>query len=156
MLIKTLYILFIALLVATFVGVGIQAFYPPPKAPQPPMSAPVALSPLESTQSAKLLEEQKQNQAKWVVYQEQMKIYNKNVSMISLVSAVIILVLSLTLFKIINLIGDGLLLGSVFTLTYSIFRGFESQDDIFRFIVVSISLAVALFIGYIKFLKLQR
>jgi hypothetical protein len=66
------------------------------------------------------------------------------------------LIISLTLFKKILLIADGVLLGSVFTLIYGIIRGFNSGNNIFRFIVVSIGLAVSLFLGYIKFIKTSK
>ncbi len=86
-------------------------------------------------------------------YFQASQLYNRNVSIISVTAAVIILVASLTLFKRILLIADGLLLGGVLTLIYSIIRGFGTEDNMFRFIVVLIGLITALILGYIKFIR---
>lgn len=61
--------------------------------------------------------------------------------------------MSLTVVKNLIYIADGVLLGGVLTLLYSIVRGFGSQDTMFRFVVVSIGLVIALLLGYIKFIK---
>ena len=159
MILKYIYTVFLGILLATFVGVGIAAFYPQPKYPQyPPMFAPQAVKPFseaqnDSTQAALL---QKQEQESYRISQDFQKLsedYNKNVSVISLTSAIIILLLSLTLVKNLIYIADGTLLGGVLTLLYSIVRGFGSQDDMFRFVVVTIGLLIALILGYIKFIK---
>jgi hypothetical protein len=86
-------------------------------------------------------------------FQKQNGDYSRNVSIIALIAAVLMMVLSLTLFKQITIIADGLLLGGVLTLAYSVIRGFSSNDDMVRFLVVSASLLVALTLGYIKFVK---
>lgn len=153
MLLRYVYILFVGLLVATFVGVGIAAFYkgptPPDYSTYPYKSAPSA------SESAEIEREQAEQDREFKEFTKLDQNYNKNVSMIALAAAIIILVLSLTLVKQIQLISDGLLLGGVLTLLYSIVRGFSSNDDIFRFLVVSAGLIAALFIGYLKFVRAQ-
>jgi hypothetical protein len=59
----------------------------------------------------------------------------------------------LIFFKKIMVIADGVLLGGVLTLTYSIVRGFNTNDDIYRFLVVGAGLAAAMILGYLKFVK---
>ena len=86
-------------------------------------------------------------------YMEESKPYNRNVSIISLVASIIILVLSLTLLTKIRMIADGILLGGVFTTTYSIIRGFSSGNAQFRFLIVIIGLIIALALGYLKFIR---
>jgi len=71
----------------------------------------------------------------------------------SLAAAIAILLVSLTIIRNLAYIADGVLLGGVLTLLYSIVRGFGSEDEKFRFIVVSIGLITALALGYIKFLR---
>lgn len=155
MLIKYVYIVFVGILLAAFVGVGIAAFYKGPKYPETPISLrfPEAVEKPESTVSAQQMKEQLAFDEKSKDFQKQNEEYSRNVSIISLVSAVIMLVLSLTLFKQILVIADGLLLGGVLTLGYSVIRGFGSNDDLVRFLVVSASLIIALALGYIKFVK---
>jgi len=152
---KAIYIVFIGILLATFIGVGIAAFHQGPKEPErPPLieyCSPEATRDTLAYEDFKI--EQEKFDAEMNVFQEQAKIYNRNVSLISLTAAIIILILSLTLFNKIYLIADGLLLGSVLTLVYSIIRGFSSQDEMFRFAVVTVSLVLALTLGYLKFIK---
>jgi len=131
---KIVYTLFIGILLATFIGVGIAAFYPSPKSPE----FKFAPAPYYPPQDA---------------YMKLSQDYNRNVSIISLVAAILILIISLTVFKSLPVIADGLLLGGVLTLIYSIVRGFNSQDEKFRFIVVTIGLIIAILLGYNKFIR---
>jgi len=156
MILKYIYTLFLGILLATFVGVGIAAFYPAPKYPEYPpnfyRTKPV-VEEEESTQTASL---RKQDEESYRISQEFQKLsndYSKNVSIMSLAAAIAILLVSLTIIRNLAYIADGVLLGGVLTLLYSIVRGFGSEDEKFRFIVVSIGLITALALGYIKFLR---
>lgn len=155
MALRLIYTFLIGIFLAVFVGVGIAAFYPGPKPPETPaiinygcsdLTKENGVSPEYKAQIEKFDKEQKD-------YQLQSQIYNKNVSILSLVASIIIVVASLTLFKTILLIADGLLLGGVLTLLYSVIRGFGTEDNMFRFIVVSVGLFVSLFLGYVKFIQ---
>jgi hypothetical protein len=86
-------------------------------------------------------------------FQLQSKNYNRNVSIIALVASIVVVIASLTFFKTLLLIADGLLLGGVLTLLYSVIRGFDTDDNMFRFIVVSIGLLISLVLGYVKFIQ---
>lgn len=157
--IRFAYMLFLGLLVATFIGVGVAAFYKPPKMPGSDMVSPARVvpdakvNPESATQSAEAVVQDTAYQKEWEAFSEKQKIYDRNVSAIVLGFAVALFVVSLLFFKKILIISDGLLMGSVFTLIYSIVRGFNSQDEIFRFFVVSIGLVIALILGYLKFVK---
>jgi len=63
------------------------------------------------------------------------------------------LVLSLTVLHKIEILTDGFLLGGLLTLLYAIVRGFGSDDNKFRFLMVTVGLIVALILGYIKFIR---
>lgn len=160
MLIRYVYIVFIGLLLAAFVGVGIAAFYKGPKAPEYPASLKYPefeqTRDVPATVSAQRRADMEENDAKQKEFQAKREEYDRNVSIISLIAAVIMLVLSLTSFKKILVIADGVLLGGVLTLGYSIVRGFGSNDDIFRFLVVSAGLVVAVGLGYIKFVRTSK
>ncbi len=151
MVIKLIYTLFLALLVALFVGLGIDAFYPGPKAPDYPIQLEMAKPNCDETAELKTIRENFVQTQK--TYLEESKPYNRNVSIISLIAAIIILVLSLTLLAKINMIADGILLGGVFATAYSIIRGLMSENSQFRFFLVVIGLAIALILGYIKFIR---
>jgi hypothetical protein len=150
--ITRLYILFLGLLMTLFIGVGIAAFYQSAKAPEyPAAKTPAATSdsPVDAATQAENDKFQREERA----YEANLKTYNRNVSILSLAGAIILVALGLTLLKSTSIINDSLLLGGVFTLIYSIVRGFGSGDDVFRFLLVSISLVIALVLGYIKLIK---
>lgn len=155
MVLKIIYTFFIGILLATFVGVGIAAFYTGPKFPEPP--AILKYCSPDITQSVSKYAEFKKDAESYDKtlqnYQQQSQVYNRNVSIVSLIAALIIVILSLTFFKSILVIADGLLLGGVVSLLYSIVRGFQSEDNMFRFFVVAVGLVVSLILGYIKFIK---
>ncbi len=152
------YAIFLGVLLALFVGVGIAAFYPGPQRPeQAPYSAELELAEKqqlsEATVSAGLLKRRVEYEREFKVFMQQNQIYNRNVSSIALVGAVIMLVTSLVLADRIRFLTDGFLLGSILTLLYSIILGFESADEKFRFLVVAVGLLISLTIGYLKFAK---
>lgn len=148
---KVLYTVFLAALIALFFGLGVSAFYPAPKQPEYPVvlekQAP-GEGETEEVRQARVQNERDQKQ-----YQEKISPYNRNVSMITLGLAVFALVVSLVFANKIPLLTDGLMLGGLFTLIYSIGRGFATEDARYRFVIVSIGLLVTVAIGYIKFIK---
>jgi hypothetical protein len=147
---KFVYALFIGIMLAVFIGVGIDAFYPGPTAPE----SPAILNNIKSndlTDEQIIAETEYNNKLKQ--YQEDQEPYSRNVSIITLIFAVIILVISLLFEKKLEIISEGLLLGGVFTLGYSIIRGFMSADPKYRFIVLTIGLIVAIGVGYMKFIS---
>ena len=153
MLIKYLYSFFLAVLLVTFVGVGIAAFYKGPKQPEYPIGLSYPAIPDKSTESAVMREEQIKYDKTQRDFQKQNEVYSKNVSTIAIVASLLILVVSITLLSKIMYLSDGLLLGGVFTLIYAVIRGFSAGDEVFRFIVVTVGLAVAIFLGYWKFVR---
>lgn len=86
-------------------------------------------------------------------FQTTFSVYNRNVSLIALVFSLVTLVIALGFAQKLTVIADGLLLGGVFTLLYSIGRGLASEDPQFRFIVTTVGLIIALVLGYLKFIR---
>ena len=155
MVLKLIYAIFIGVLLAIFVGVGIAAFYPEPKEPETPTLLKLYKLPTDPSRdpmiSAQLQKEQEVFDEVLKTFKEKMEKYNRDVSIISLIAAISILMISLTLFRKLLIIADGLLLGGVITLLYSVARVFGSGDDKLRFLVVSVGLIVSLILGYLKF-----
>jgi hypothetical protein len=50
-------------------------------------------------------------------------------------------------------IGDGVTFGPVFTLFYRLIRAFMTDDQIFRFIAVSVGLVLVVALVYWKFIR---
>jgi hypothetical protein len=149
MVLRIFYTIFIGVLLASFIGVGIAAFYPAPKSPDYTTTVKTP----SATESAETLKDQDAFNKLQQTYERDMNIYNRNVSIMAIVAAIVLLIISLTFMRQVILIADGVLLGGVLTLLYGIGRGFGASDNMFRFVVVSIGLAVALGLGYLKFVR---
>lgn len=150
-LLRLAYTFFLGILLAVFIGVGINTFYPGPEAPKYPTE-------LNSYGKEMTIAQEKTQKAfdkKMDVYNEKMKPYNRNVSIITLCAAVIMLAVSLLYEKKIRVIADGIMLGGIFTLIYSLGRGFASEDTKYVFAMVSIGLVIVLYLGYHRFVLPQ-
>lgn len=149
---KILYTIFLAVMLAFFIGLGIEAFYTTPKSPEYPTALQFnGKSPSEmSPDLQKAQKDYDQSQKDWMKADG---IHSRNTSMIAVVFSIIILVLSLTLLHKIEVMSDGFLLGGLLTLLYAIVRGFGSDDNKFRFLLVTVGLIVALILGYLKFIR---
>jgi hypothetical protein len=151
MIIKLVYTLFLALLIALFVGLGIDAFYVGPKMPDYPSELNLQKPECGNYEELRATQEKYDQQQK--AFTEESKKYNRNVSIISLAAAIVILIASFALLSKIKMIADGVLLGGVFTTFYSIIRGLISEDTKFRFLIVTVGLIIALVLGYLKFIR---
>ena len=154
MLIKFIYTLFLAVLVALFVGLGISTFYPGPEAPEYPTELEYVENCCEETAEQRAIRADFDQAGKQ--YVEEFKLYSRNVSVISLVASIVILALSLTLLAKIKMIADGILLGGLFLTLYSIIRGLMSENSQFRFLIITVGLIIALVLGYIKFIRPKK
>ncbi|MEW5705887.1 MAG: hypothetical protein AB1743_03690 [Actinomycetota bacterium] len=156
MILKIIYTIFLGTLLVIFVGVGIETFYPEPKYPTYPIIAeePAFSSGSPSTQKereARIREEQTKLEKQDREFRNKLGAYNSVVFLISLAFAISFLIVSLLLADKLMVIADGLLLGGMLTLIYSVGRGMMASDK-FRFTALSISLVIALLLGYIKFI----
>jgi hypothetical protein len=152
---QIIYVIFLGILIAVFFGLGIDTFYPAPKPPEYPellMSQQYKTVPSE-TQTEEEISAQKSYDEAQSKYTEDMKPHSRNVSIIALVLSVIALALSLTILMRWEVIANGVLLGGVFTLGYSIIQGMMTEDTRFRFVIVSVGVLVSLVLGYYKFIK---
>ncbi|MCR4326061.1 MAG: hypothetical protein NUV52_00195 [Candidatus Roizmanbacteria bacterium] len=148
---KFIYTVFVGVLIATFIGLGIDTLYPAPEFPMySGMSYKQNVSEIERN---KYEQEQEAYQKKNEQYQQDMKVYNRNVSMIALAAAVVTLAVGLLFSKNLLVIADGAMVGGIFTLLYSVIRGFQADDAQFRFVLVTVGLVIALVLGYLKFIR---
>jgi len=149
---KIIYAFFLGLLLAIFVGVGINTFYGEPKAPE----YTVGLNTYGKEPTPAQIEQQREFDKKVEQHNKKMQPYNRNVSIIALAAAVVFLAVGLIFERRIPVIADGIMLGGVFTLLYSLGRSFASEDTNYTFVVVTIGLAVALYLGYHRFIRTHK
>ena len=149
---KLAYSFFLGILLALFVGMGIAAFYAQPEMPK----YPTELNLIDKEPTAEQKAIQRDFDAQQEAWNEKMKPYNRNVSIITLVAAVSFVAISLLFEHKIKLLADGVMLGGVFTLLYSMGRGFASQDSKYTFALSYVGLIVALTLGYLRFIKPEQ
>jgi len=139
---QIVYTLFLGVMLALFVGFGVQTFYPEPVYPTSSscdfMATPTA------DQQQKCQDEQK-------AYQDSLEGYNRNVSIIATASAVLMLGLSLLMERKARVVANGAMLGGFFTLLYGVGRGFSSGDTTTTFVTVAVGLLVVILLGYRRF-----
>lgn len=148
--IEFIYTLFMALIIALFFGLGVAAFYPSPEEPKYPETLQTSMK-----YNGEMTDEQTKAQIQYEKdmsdYQEVIEDYSRNVSMIMLGLALLAMTTSLTLSHKIFVMSNGFLLGGVFTLMYSMARGFMTSDTKYMFVIVSVGLLITLTLGYMKF-----
>lgn len=132
-------------MLALFVGLGISTFYEGPHQPE----APVAIE--AKTPTAEQEASIRQYEQDFRAYEKKAQHYSRNVSIIALICAVVLLIVSFLLERFNQIITNGVLLGGLFTLIYSIIRGFASQDNKMTFITVTAGLIIAIYLGYRRF-----
>lgn len=174
MFVRVLYSIFLGILVALFVGWAMSSWFPTPQwdteypgvqqYPSPPV-APTSdeLSYLDAQQKDARVQQYKTdlaNYQKWQADHDQMdkdfkaKVDKQGttVALISLLIAVVVTTASLLYSGKLDVIAEGLLLGGIFTLIYSIGWSFTHAPK-YAVLTVGISLIVTLAVGYVKFAK---
>ena len=150
--IKLIYTLFLGILIAIFVGLGINTFYPGPKMPDYPTTI---SSPIASDPTAKQSADQAAYDVSYKKYNDAVKPYNRNISVVIMIAAVSLLAISILTEKKMHIISDGVMLGGLFTLIYSIGRSFTSSSNKYAFAVTSIGLAAVIYLGYHRFVQVH-
>lgn len=151
-LLKAIYVVFLGLIIALFDGLGIAAFYETPKRPEQSPLAQETNYAKEPTSQA--IEAQKNFDKQMKNYEEnQLGPYNRNVAIITIIIAVLVLAIGLLFSLKFMILSDGLLLGGVFTLLYSVFRAAQANNIRFTFIIVAVALVVTVGLGFWKFLR---
>lgn len=148
-LLRLVYTFFLGLIIAVFVGMGIATFYESPKPPEYPVQTEAQLKEMQVSPVANA--EQVKYEQDYRAYEKIAQVYHRNVSILSMVFAVVLLIISFLLERKNSVITNGVMLGGVFVLIYSIGRGIASTDTKYTFIAVSISLAIVIYLGYRRF-----
>ncbi|OFX18033.1 MAG: hypothetical protein A2Z18_04255 [Armatimonadetes bacterium RBG_16_58_9] len=177
MVIKTLYCVFLGALVALFVGWAMCAWYPTPQweteypgvsqymgEPYPPSAESLkGLNSAERTEEIRKYKAERKEHESWekkhAVLQRQfdnkLEIQGRNVALISLLVAVAVTGISVGLSGKLPVVSEGLLLGGVFTLIYSIGWSFVRAPKV-AVIPVGIGLILTIAIGYKRFARPAR
>lgn len=150
---RVIYTLILGIVIAFFFGIGVQAFYEAPKAPEYPSFTPYKSAELNVEQRAEQEARDRQYESDMRAYDEQRKPYERNVAIILMSLAVVTVVSAFVLAPRIGFLSDGVLLGGLFTVLHSIVRGMMVDDTKFLFVMVTIAVVVVLALGYRRFIS---
>ncbi len=150
---KVLYIIAIGLLFAGFVGFGVATFYKAPIEPVIPMESLKPSSNIDDPNFLKHQDDLRQIQKDFVAKRET---YNRNLSIIYLVSSIIVVLISIFGLGKLDIIGDGITLGGVILLFVGILSSFNANKDIYSFVAITVGLVVVILLTYWKFLRKQN
>lgn len=139
---QTIYSFFLGLVTVAFVGIGVYTFYPEPKYPTE-LQYGYNGEPTKEQQDALRAAQEAYNilRQDWALY----------TSIILLICATVILVISLIRSERLPVISNGLLLGGVFTMIYAVIMTMQGVQSPTRFAVVTVALITTVGIGYLKF-----
>lgn len=150
-LLEVLSLLAVGVLVAFFVGFGIQAFYPAPEPPEEQFG-PTQPPPEENPEGKETFADEEEKELSVRAYQEEVVEYNRIASLVAIGIAVLILGAVLLLRRLgIPAIRDGVALGGVLTLFYGLVLALQAEGDVFRFLMVGVVLVVVLVAAYLRF-----
>jgi len=148
---KILYSVLLGIVLAFFVGLGIEAFYPTEKYPEYPIELQYKTAPSSGDQQI-----QKEYDAKIKDYQGRNSKHALKVSIVAIISSIVFLFLSLIVFAKNDVFSNGFLIASLLLIIYGVARGFENNNPKIRFILVTASLLFALVLGYLKFGRKEK
>jgi len=136
-----------------FVGVGVSTFYTGPQYPKEPDEV-AYIDVYENGETTEEIKQARKDYDKaWDAYQDEEKDYSRVVAIVTMVFALVLLYLGISQAEKLVGISEGVLLGGIFTLFYSLIRGLMSGDDIVRFLVIAVGLVIALWLGNKKFVQ---
>ncbi len=146
------YTIFLGVLITVFIGVGISTFYLEPTYPETSATDSALYGksePLTDADKSRLEAIDAAN----VQYAKDQKTYSQNVSIILLVFAVVLVTVSILIETKSKIFSDGIMLGGLFTLVYSIIRGAIADNKMYLFIATTIGLCVVAYLGYHRFVR---
>ena len=121
----------LGIIIALFVGVGINTFYPEPVYPQELNTMFSAEPTEEETKRYNELSEQ---------FSQDVKSYNTIASLVTVIIAAGVLVVGLLVRKKNLVVSNGVLLGGLFLVIYGSLRGIDSDNQVVSFIAIGIGL----------------
>jgi hypothetical protein len=167
---QAIFAVFLGLLITVVVGVGVNTFHPNPVdqtqeqidalysqrahitgcsgEPKTECRSDSQLSAAESQQVAQIDQQIKDLESS---NKEQRDGWAQSTSIILIVIATALMAISLAIGQSLALLGNGVLLGGLFTMLYGVGWGVASGNSLTRFLVLLVALVLSLVLGYLRF-----
>lgn len=161
---QAIFSVFLGLMVTAFVGVGVYTFYPPPQEALTlqiqdldrlevtirDSRPPDQLTEADRAQIQALNDERNRlNDALRETRDEWARI----TSVVLIMFATVVMTVSLGVSTPVLVIGNGLLMGGIFTMVYGVGWIISTETSMARFAVMTVALAITLALGYIRFVR---
>lgn len=161
---QTIFSFFLGLMVLAFVGVGANTFYPSPaeqheqqlqdlQRQRDELHVRAKGHDLDTAQQAEMDRIIAEENALRRTIEDELKGWARVTSIILVVLATLVMSVSLVGNEQLRVLGNGLLLGGLFTMVYGVGWVVFSGSSVTRFVVVAFALAVAIGLGYAKFVR---
>lgn len=160
---RVIFSVFLGLMLTAFVGVGVYTFHPPPDRLDErigdllqeeqeirdanPVDAP---SVADEERLGELRQQRRELREEMAVERGG---WNLSTSIVLIVFSTLLLAASLLRPEGLPVIGNGLLLGGLFTMLYGVGWIASTETSITRFVVMTVALAITLGLGYLRFAR---
>ncbi len=163
---QAIFSFFLGLMVTAFVGVGAYTFHPPPheqlarqmqqldrrEVAVRDSRPPEQLTAEDRVQIQMLNSERDQLSD---AMQQAREGWARSTSIILITLATLVMAVSLVRSEQLPVVGNGLLLGGLFTMVYGIGWIISTDTSVLRFVVMTVALSITLALGYIRFVRAQ-
>ena len=164
---QIIFSIFLGLMVAAFIGVGVYTFYPPPETKyqeqlqdlyrqQEDIERFKDSTKLTAAERAQLRETQDKIRALEDKQSAEREIWGRNTSIVLITFATIVMSISLIRAEQLPVISNGLLLGGVFTMIYGVGWIIATGTSYARFAVMTIALVITLVLGWVRFVRVKQ
>lgn len=160
---RTIFSFFLGLMLTAFIGVGVYTFHRPPEQLESQIrdlgrreaairnSRPT--SELTAADQDRIQELDRQRRDLVDAATEARKPWGRSTSVILIVFATLTMAVSLVRADQLPVIGNGLLLGGLFTMLYGVGWIVATDTSVARFLVMSAALVITLGLGYVRFVR---
>ena len=164
---QTIFSFFLGLMVTAFVGVGAYTFHPPPHeqlARQVQQLDRQEVAIRDSRPPEQLTAEDRAAQIQMLnserdqlsdAMQQAREGWARSTSIILITLATLVMAVSLVRSEQLPVVGNGLLLGGLFTMVYGIGWIISTETSVLRFVVMTVALSITLALGYFRFVRAQ-
>jgi hypothetical protein len=161
---QTIFSFFLGLMVLAFIGVGVNTFYPSPATQHEKEQLAISRQieavnltnqnkSLDATAQAQMKKLQDQQNALQDTINAEMKDWARTTSIILVIFATLVMMVSLVMSEQLRVLSNGLLLGGLFTMLYGVGWVIFSGSSTARFVVIAFALVVSIALGYLKFVR---
>jgi hypothetical protein len=161
---QTIFSFFLGLMVLAFIGVGVNTFYPSPaeqheqqlqelQRQRDELHVRAKGHDLDTAQQAEMDRLIAEENALRRTIDDEMRSWARVTSIILVAFATVVMGVSLVRSRQLRVLGNGLLLGGLFTMVYGVGWVIFSGSSVVRFVVMAFALAVAIGLGYVKFVR---